>query len=246
MFPHQQEQYRETCDIHSASDEYASRFVGSTGEWLLSVQEEILLKLVGKEHLTILDVGGGHGQTAIPLVCNGHHATVLGSEENALHRVLVNSKQEHLTIQTATGSLLEIPFPDKSFDVVICFRIVSHTPHWEQLLKELCRVSNHSVIIDYPTYKSVNVLSKFLFSAKKKIEGNTRTFTTFYDREITSVIEKAGFKVEAQIGQFFFPMALHRMLKKPRISQMLEGLAGVFGIRKSFGSPIILKATRLP
>jgi hypothetical protein len=34
---------QETPDIHSSSDEYAERFSGKVGAWMLEVQSEIIL-----------------------------------------------------------------------------------------------------------------------------------------------------------------------------------------------------------
>jgi hypothetical protein len=71
--------YPETADIHTSSDEYALRFSGPAGEWMLAVQERIALRMVRRfPDATILDVGGGHGQLALPLCRDGRRGDGAG------------------------------------------------------------------------------------------------------------------------------------------------------------------------
>ena len=54
--------FPETADIHTSSEEYADRFSGPAGAWMLGVQEKIALRLLRRfEDVSVLDVGGGHG-----------------------------------------------------------------------------------------------------------------------------------------------------------------------------------------
>lgn len=63
--------YPETADIETSSDDYASRFAGATGAWMLDVQRDATIRLMGDDTDSILDVGGGHGQLARPLCETG-------------------------------------------------------------------------------------------------------------------------------------------------------------------------------
>ena len=53
----------ETPDIETASADYASRFAGRAGDYMLGIQEECLRR-ASHEFAggSLLDVGGGHGQ----------------------------------------------------------------------------------------------------------------------------------------------------------------------------------------
>ena len=53
------------------------------------------------------------------------------------------------------GNVVDLPFPDRSFDAAISFRLLTHCEAWPVLIRELCRVARRTVIVDYPTSQSV-------------------------------------------------------------------------------------------
>ena len=237
--------YPDAPDIESSTAEYARRFAGPVGQWLLDVQGAATVRLVsGMGHpkhgqLRILDVGGGHGQNVKTLLTQGHALTVLGSDASCAG--LIKDEIKKGEIQFDTGALLTLPYPDDSFDVVVSYRTLSHMVEWEKLVAELCRVASDSVIIDYPATASFNLISGALFQTKKRIEKNTRYYITFRHKEIESAFAKTGFSATGKIKQFFFPMVLHRVLGIRAISVFSEKVARYLGLTRLFGSPVIAK-----
>jgi 2-polyprenyl-3-methyl-5-hydroxy-6-metoxy-1,4-benzoquinol methylase len=231
----------EISDLHTASDDYARRFSGRAGAWMLAVQEKLLLSLM-RDHpgAAVLDVGGGHGQTALPLARTGFKVTVLGSSEDALRQVAAAAG----TLIAKHGPLLAIPESDKSFEVVISFRLLPHCDEWPRLIAELCRTARDAVIVDYPTSRSVNAIAPLLFGVKKNLEGNTRPFRLFSHAEVDAEFSKHGFRLRRRLPEFFFPMVLHRMLKQPAISSSLEWAPAMSGLSSAFGSPVIAEYRR--
>lgn len=234
----------ETADIETSSEGYAARFAGAAGEWMLGVQESITVSLLpAPEAITILDVGGGHGQLAQPLCRRGYAVTVVGSDEFCRNRVrdLVEGGRCHFVV----GNLVELPFPDRAFDVVLSFRLLPHCAVWPVLIRELCRVARTSVIVDYPTSEGLNAIAPALFGAKKKLEGNTRPWRMFRQAEVEAEFAKYGFVLGRRVPQFLLPMVLHRILKCPRLSAGLEAICRGLGLTRRWGSPVIAKMERI-
>lgn len=236
-------EFSETADIETSSDGYAARFAGPAGEWMLAVQERLTLSLLSDlPGAAILDVGGGHGQLAIPLCRDGHPVTVVGSTESCRHRIreIVAAGSCRFTV----ANVLELPFPDRSFDAVICFRLLTHCERLPALAAELCRTARDRVIVDYPTSQSVNSAAPLLFGAKKRLEGDTRTWTLFRHRDVRDMFAAQGFVPRRRRAQFFFPMVLHRTLKCRRLSVSLEATARALGLTALWGSPVIIEMVR--
>ena len=244
MQPASQPVPRETADIETASDAYAARFAGSAGAWMLDVQVAAVRRLLGPDRgLNLLEVGGGHGQLARPLVEDGYPYTVLGSDPVCAKRIadLVAASR----CRFATGDVTALPFPDRAFDAAICIRLLTHCARWHELAAELTRVSRRFVIVEYPLHEGLHRLAPLFFGMKKKVEGNTRTWTAFRHREVTAAFEDLGFREEAVIRQFFWPLVLHRVLKRRGLSEKLETMARRAGWTARCGSPAISKMIRM-
>ncbi len=233
----------EIADIETSSDGYAARFSGPVGGWMLAVQEKITVgMLVGSPGASILDVGGGHGQLANPLCRRAFPVTVLGSDDSCRKRIagLVESGACRFVV----GNVVALPFPDRSFDVVMSFRLLPHCVAWPTLITELSRVARAAVIVDYPTSEGLNAIAPALFGAKKKLEGNTREWRMFRHDEIDAEFVRHGFVLKAREKQFFLPMVLHRALRCRGLSAALEAVCRGLGLTRRWGSPVIAEYRR--
>lgn len=236
--------YTETADIETASEDYASRFQGVAGEFFLEKQTEITRRLLADlSGARVLDVGGGHGQLAQPLVEQGFGVTVTGSDDSCRARLDTLLAPDTFIYQTCDS--LHLPFADRSFDVVLSFRLLPHVTHWRELLAEMCRVADKCIILDYPDIRSTNILYEQLFAMKKKMEGNTRTFTLFSRKQIRTEIASHNFGRIDFRPEFFLPMVVHRKVKNRTFSAATEGLCRTLGLTGLFGSPVIFRANRL-
>lgn len=230
--------YPDAPDIESSSDGYARRFSGKIGNWFLEIQTKALMSLLlPKSNLSILDVGGGHGQNIAALLTAGHKVTILGSSPECAKRL--SEYASNPNFKFVTGSVINLPFEAKSFDVVVSFRLLSHLYNWQEEVSELCRVAREQVIVDYPTKISFNAIEPILFKFKKQIEGNTRHFLTFSHSEIRKAFLKSNFSAHRFISQFFWPMALHRGIKKVWFSTLIEKIPLMLGLTRVFGTPVI-------
>jgi len=232
------------CDVHSSSDEYAKRFHGSVGEFFLDRQAKLLRKALPFGHgFTALDVGGGHGQLVSVLKDSGAATTILGSAPVCEHRVKQYVEQGICSFKA--GNFYNLPFPDKSFDVVICFRQIAHVEDPNKLIQELCRVSKNRVIIDYPPLCSFNVFYPVLYPLKQWIEKSTRTFNIFRKSQLKKEFRQEGFHIIRCEHQFFVPMGVHRLFQSGTLSTAIEMAFMYIGLTNLFGSPVVLTLENL-
>jgi SAM-dependent methyltransferase len=235
--------YPPFADIDTATEDYARRFSGPVGQFFLDRQTQILLKLLSSwPQANILDVGGGHGQIAVPLVQNGYKVTVAGS--GPLNPMRLASLLQPKAFRFETCHLLNLPFEDRSFDLVVSFRLLPHMKEWPELITEMCRVADKAVVVDYPDLRSVNFFSESLFKAKKAVEGNTRPFRCFTRSEILGHFTKNQFGDPLFQPEFFIPMAVHRALKSRGFSRTVEFFSQAVGLTRLWGSPVILRVLR--
>ena len=238
----QRERVIERPDSESSTERYALRFAGPAGEYLLGVQTRILLDLLRPwPGARVLDVGGGHAQCAAPLTRAGYRVTVLGTGESVFERP---RRLCGGAVECVVGDLMDPPFGDRSFDVVVCFRMMSHVSDWRRLAAGLCRVARCGVVVDYPTPASVNALAPLLFRWKRRVEGDTRAFATMRTADVQREMVRHGFRDIEVRPQFFWPMVLHRALGRPDFSRAMEAPARALGLTRAVGSPVILRAVR--
>lgn len=236
--------FLETADIETATADYATRFSGAAGEYFLAEQAAITLALMRQlPGARVLDVGGGHAQLAEPLVKNGYDVTVTGSDDSC--RMRLDQRLAPGSFTYLTCDSLSLPFADRSFDVVMAFRLLPHVSRWREIIAELCRVADKCVIVDYPDRRSTNILYELLFTMKKKMEGNTRPFTLFSRSDIAAAMAINGFAPPLFKPEFLLPMVVHRKVGNKALSTAVETCCRFTGLTQLFGSPIIVRSDRL-
>lgn len=100
-------------------------------------------RLVGKR---ILDVGCGGGGYVEQLCRDGFEAIGADRSEEFLSfaRERPNRRGEYVV-----ADILDLPFPDNSFDTVFCFDVLEHVDD-AAAIRELSRVSRSSVVLSVP------------------------------------------------------------------------------------------------
>lgn len=234
-------------DVITASDDYQTRFESKIGEYLLDVQQRVVFDVLYKQHRKpkrILELGGAHGQLTCMLLDAGHQVVVQCSKPEGFERLKKIKDQYGSSLELVVSPPGDLPFRNEEFDVVIMVRLLSHLENWAKVIQESARVSKEQIIFDYPTMMSINILSPLFFYLKKRIEGNTRRYTVFTERQIKKELNACGFSIETRARQFFLPIAIHRLWDSPKRSIAVEGFSQKIGLTKHFGSPAVLAASK--
>ncbi len=233
----------EAPDIATASDDYATRFAGGTGAWFLAVQARAVLGFLPADRaILILDVGGGHNQLAEPLCRAGYRVTVHGSAPECRRRVEANPVTRGCPFLVSPAAAL--PVADGAFHTVVSVRMLAHYREWRALVAELCRVAQHTVIVDFSNSGGINAIAPALFGAKQKLEKNTRHWQAFRVEEIREAFARHGFREEGCCPQFLLPMVFYRALKIPALAAAIEACFRAGGLTRAFGSPVVMKLVR--
>ena len=232
-----------TPDVETSSAGYASRFAGSAGKYLLQTQSHAIEHVLrGLPPARALDVGGGHGQLVPLLRRLGWQVTVHGTDAQCARNLRdVHGLDDCNFVQ---GGLFELPAADRSFDLVIAVRLLSHVEQWPRLLAEMCRVASRAVVIDYPTRGGMNSSTGRFLGLKRTVEGNTRSYISFSHAQLQRVFAAQGFDKPRRVKQFVLPMFAHRLGKGSAPLRLVENLCRTVGITAMVGSPVILRMDR--
>jgi 2-polyprenyl-3-methyl-5-hydroxy-6-metoxy-1,4-benzoquinol methylase len=149
-----------------------------------------------------------------------------------------------VNVQFQVGDVHALGFPDRSFDSVVCLRVLMHTPDWRRSVAELCRVAERLVIVDYPSAWSVAMLE---VAARKLVHATgmrTEPYRVLSQRAVAQAFDRNGFRVRSVHRQFVLPIALHKTIGSRRFTVWSEKLLDRAGLLKPFGSPVTLVAER--
>ena len=89
---------------------------------------------------TLLDVACGAGQTAIPAAKQGINVTGIDIAENLIEHARKRADEARLNMRLDVGDAEDLPYENKSFDVVITMFGAMFAPRPEQVVDELARV----------------------------------------------------------------------------------------------------------
>ena len=232
----------------------ALRFSGPIGRLIAETQEaQIAAFLAPVEGRRVLDVGTGTGRAAIALARRG--AIVTGVDASA--EMLEVAKRRAAAAFTegpagqgpggitfVRGDAHHLDFPDRSFDAVVCLRVLMHTPDWRASLRELCRVSSGRVVFDYPSLFSAAAIQAAARRAGQMIKPSIEAYRVFAPSTVARVLRAEGYEVTGAHRQFVLPIALHKRVNSEAWTRRVEELMERTGLMRLLGSPVTIAAQR--
>lgn len=237
--------YTVYADAAKAASFDAERFGGPIGRLLAETQDavmaEFLAPLCGR---SLLDVGTGTGRAALALARRGAIVTGVDASTEMLAVAGARAREEGIAVEFRQADAHALAFPDRSFDAVVCLRVLMHTPDWRRALAELCRVARAQVLLDYPALASAAALQAGLRKIAARQGRRVEAYRVFTDRVMRAELARCGFRLARTHRQFVLPIALHRRIGSPGFTRATERVLAAVGLRRLIGSPVTIVAER--
>ena len=223
-----------------------TRFGGPVGQLVGAREADAIAHFAGPiSGRTVLDVGTGTGRIAMFLAQAGAAVTGVDASEEMLKVGRERAAEQHADVHFVAGDAHALTFPDRSFDVVVCSRVLMHTPRWQICVKEMCRVARSRVVVDYPSARSLALLQSLYRRANYALGGSTRQpYRVYFDREIATAFETNGFQLQSKDRHFVLPVGLYKLFGSARAAQVSEGVLRRVGLSRMFASPVTVLAER--
>lgn len=223
----------------------ALRFSGPIGRLIADTQErEIAAFLDPVAGLRVLDVGTGTGRAAIALAKRGAIVTGVDASAEMLAVAERRARDAAVPVTFTRGDAHRLAYPDRSFDAVVCLRVLMHTPDWRASLRELCRVSNGRVVFDYPSLRSAAALQAISRRLAHMVKPSVEAYRVFSPGAVARALQAEGFSVRGEHRQFVLPIALHKRVNSEAWTRRIEGTMERTGLMRVFGSPVTVVAER--
>lgn len=189
-----------------------------------------LLKNEELKEKKILDAGCGTGWFSKAASERGGIVTSMDLGENLLAQVAKKCKSE-----CVVGSILEIPFPDNTFDFVVSSEVIEHTPDPYKALHEIHRVlkPGGKMVLSTPNkfwFWTLYIANKFNLRPYQGLENWSGYF------QLKNETKKAGFTIEKMVGVHIIPFVHPATYPINNLFHHLNGLLAPFMVN------IVIKA----
>ncbi len=211
---------------------HKDRYGGATGAWFIEMERAIFAEFAAgySSNASMLDLGTGSGK----LFSAVKPRFIVGLDCSL--PMLIVSRNAGILSPLVLGDSCALPFPDNSFDLVMASRLLLHVPSWEAMVSECCRVARSAVLIDFPIRPSLAALEPRIWRLVRGPEAPP-PHRIFSLSEVVSTFRSCGFYCSKKDRGLILPYRLHRLLRWPRLSRLLESGARAVGLTSLLGSP---------
>lgn len=152
-------------------------------KYFIAKRLELILNALGNyEHARILDVGATDGLFLRYLQKN---EMAINISERA-----VQYARKH-GVESVLGNADDLPFPDKSFDHILCFQTIEHLENPLKALREFIRVCKGKILITIPHTRTTSICP-FEFDDR----GNHRWHVfEFSHNDFCKILDRVGLKI---------------------------------------------------
>jgi ubiquinone/menaquinone biosynthesis C-methylase UbiE len=128
--------------------------------------------------LRVLDVAAGHGQATLSAALRGCDVTAVDKNPALFEATRKRAEAEGLKVQFAEGDPEKLPFPDRSFDVVISAFGILFTPDDEATAAELVRVCKTGGMIGLASWAPAGFGNRLFQTIGKYLPNRTLVLPT--------------------------------------------------------------------
>jgi ubiquinone/menaquinone biosynthesis C-methylase UbiE len=222
-----------------------ARFGGPIGGLIAESQARVITEfaspLVGR---SVIDVGSGTGRAAILMAGLGATVTAVDASAEMLRVARARADARHAAIRFEVGDAHQLAHPDGAFDLAVSLRVLMHTPDWRRCVAELCRVSRHQVLVDFPALGSVAALQALGRRAAAALGATTEAYRVFSPATVGREFARHGFRIVRTHRQFVLPIALHKRIGSRQVTVRVERALASVGLLALTGSPVTVLAER--
>ena len=196
-------------DFSSNSKEY-ERALGKSHKYFIQLKCRELLKVLSKfgyKPRRVLDLGCGTGE-AEEVLCR-YFDEMVGID--ASEGMINEAKRKNLpNSEFKQADVLNLPFPDRSFDLVFSFCLFHHLPEdrREHAMKEAARVGKKSAVLLTFEHNPRNPITQYVVSKSSIDEG----VVLISAKRMEELYMNAGLKIIRKGFIIFFPKLLSFLL----------------------------------
>lgn len=185
--------------------------------------EDCFLKLLGDVRgKKVLDIGSGHGNTALNLAMRGAEVSSIDIAPKLIEGCRYRSQKHHIPVDFQVMDACKLIFPDNTFDIIVGFRTIHHLPDLREFSENAHRClkpGGFLLLVEPQKYNPFVEVGRYFI--KNKEDSRTPTEHPIVPKDIRLIRRIFG-NLEKREFELFKPVALaFEMLKMPFVYKML-------------------------
>lgn len=186
-----------------------------------------------------------HRQNSNSLAKAGAVVTAADASTAMLEVAENKAKDAGAQLDFKACDIMELPFEDKAFDKILCFRVLLHVTNWQKAFTEICRCSGDEIIMDYPPRWALAALQVPVRKVRGLWNKTVQTFRLFTLSGMKKEFARLGFEVVEVEKLWVLPIAFHKVFKSTGFTLGIEKLFKLLGLNALFGAPVTIRARRI-
>jgi len=204
---------------------------GRVYEYLIETKFRTAVGLLGFPlgDRTVLEICAGSGMMAEKFARAGATVTATDFSPAAIVRASERARRFGFAVRLTSADAEQLPFSDRSFDVVAVHDGLHHLEHPDRAIREMARVARHAVLIMDPARAALTRLAVRLNIAEDVEEAGNEV-KRLAPREVAIVLKECGFnEVAWRRTLMYYPHRPWRWLR------VFDNAPMYFAFRVAFG-----------